>query len=278
MIDLQELVYALNEYLGRDKFALYLNTNGAPSDDNRIVGTAVVGRVPYGFTTDEIDAESLNITMTFDLPCGTDKDDLTRDEALYTIAQKLLSWKRIKIEYADGSTYALNTFLEMQPPSNPYIDNGRITQQIVVSGNALMQNANCGAVVGNREIVLINGQQMLKLDKVSSTQFTADNNIPLSEGSMLPSMQNVAYANTMRVSFLYMGTAIDDAFYAIGEGEVEDANKEYVVAVMRLLDNDTAKTVSEKICKVVSVTNTSTAGVFNKYEVVFQKVGERPRD
>ena len=117
---------------------------------------------------------------------------------------------------------------------------------------------------------------MLKLDKVSSTQFTPDNNIPLSEGLLLPSMQNIAYANTMRVSFLYMGTAIDDAFYAIGEGEVEDANKEYVVRVMRLLDNGTAKTVSEKICKVVSVTNTSTAGVFNKYDVVFQKVGGRP--
>lgn len=270
MIDLQELVFAFNEYLGRDQFVLSLNTNGVPDEDEkRIVGTMVAGRVPYGFSTEEIDAESLNITFTFDLPCGTDAEDLLRDKILYLLSEKLLSWQKLTIQQLNGTTYYLNTFFEMQPPSAPYVDNGRFTQQIVISGNALLQNANCGAIVGNNEKVYINGVQVLKIEKTSNVQFTGDNNIPLSEDKYIPEIENVASVSTMRLSCLYMGTEIDNEFYMIGEGQTTDPNKVYTIKIEKqnMLG---LSTVIEKTAKLTSVTNMSSSGVFLRYEVSFQ--------
>jgi hypothetical protein len=273
MIDLQELVYAFNEYLGRDKYALYLHTNGAPDKaETRIVGTLTVGRVPYGFSTAEIDAESLNLTFTFDLPCGTDTDDLTRDKALLELTNKLLAWHTLLINFADGTSYKLNTFLEMQPPSAPYVDCGRITQQIVIAGTALAQNTNCGAVVGNDETIYIDGKAVLKLEKSSSINYTGDNNIPLSEGIYVPEIENIASVSTLKIVCLYMGSEIDKELYEIAEGVNNNPNKVYEITIERKDQGSITKLT--KYAKLVSVANTSAAGVFLKYEATFQILGD----
>ena len=275
MIDLQEIAFALNEYLGRNKFALYLNTNGAPAyDDKRIIGTVNIGVIPYGFSTDEIEATSLNITFTFDLPCGTDEDDITRDKALFTFAEKLLGWKKLKIAYTNGDSYFLNTFFEMQPPGQPYVDSGKITQQIVISGNALLQSSDCGAIVGNNEIVYINGQKVLKTDKTSATSVSNEPQINISLGSYVPELQAVSHVTTVTLNCLYTGTEIDKKLWSIGEGFLSDPNERYILKTELLGAEGEVVQTSEKTCALISVSNMSNAGIFNSYSVAFQVVQE----
>ena len=273
MIDLQELVFALNEYIGRDKFALYFGTNGAPNaDDNRIVATANIGQIPYAFSDAEIDATSLNITLTFDLPCGTVEDDSKRDNAVYTLTEKLLTWKRILIQYPSGKKYVMNTFFEMLPLGQPYVDCGRITQQLVVAGKALLQNMECGAVISNNEEVYIDGNKVLVVDKASSMNITHEPNMKLSENSYVPDLEAVAYSNTVGMTCLYMGTETDREFWAIGEGALSNPNKTYTI-ITKLKDTSGNITFSHtKTAKLLSVKNMSSAGVFVRYEVTFQLV------
>lgn len=282
MIDLNELVYALNEHLGRDAFVLFLGTNGAPDkDEERVVGTVNVGRVPYAFSTDQIDAESLNITFTFDLPCGTDEDDLRRDKAIAIIGEKLLSWKKIRLDYVDGNIYYLNTFFEALPMGQPYVDCGRITQQLVVSGKALIQHGDCGAWLGNNEVIFITreggngiGGKLLVVDKASSTTISHDTAIDLSEGAYVPAIEAIAYTNTVKLTCLYMGTDIDQFFWHIGEGHVIDPNECLKFeAYKEAFDGRPVDDIT-KMCKIVSVLNISSAGVFNRYDVVLQMVQE----
>lgn len=275
MIDLQELVFALNEYIGRDKFALFLGTNGAPNaDDNRIVATANIGQIPYAFSDAEIDATSLNITLTFDLPCGTVEDDSKRDNAVYTLTEKLLTWKRILIQYPgeNSKKYVLNTFFEMLPLGQPYVDCGRITQQLVIAGKALLQNMECGAIISNNEEVYIDGNKVLVIDKSSAMNITHETNMKLSENSYVPDMEAVAYSNTVGMTCLYMGTQTDQEFWAIGEGALSNPNKSYTI-ITKLKDTSGSIVFTHtKAAKLLSVKNMSSAGVFVRYEVTFQLV------
>ena len=274
MMDLRELVFALNEYLGRDKFSLFLGTNGAPSeDDDRIVCTANIGVVPYGYTTDEIDATSLNITFTFDLPCGTVEDDFKRDEAILLLTDKLLNWKQIYLQDVGGESYFLNTFFEMLPMGQPYVDDGRITQQLVVSGKALLQHLDCNAIVGNNEELYIDDERVLVVDKSSSMQVTHEPSMKLSQDSYVPDMVAMAYAQTLSVTCLYRGTAIDKAMWAVGEGVLADPNKVYIVkSVLKAVGGALEVFNSEKRMKLISVTNSTSVGTFIRYQAVFQMV------
>lgn len=282
MIDLNELTFALNEHLGRDNFVLFLGTNGAPDkDEQRIVGTVNVGRVPYAFSTAEIDAESLNITFTFDLPCGTTEDDLRRDKALEIIGERLVAWKKIKLEYVDGTVYYLNTFFEALPMGQPYVDCGHITQQYVVAGKALIQHGDCAAWLGNNERITItrnggNGisNEVLVVDKASSTTISHDTAVDLSEGAYLPSINAIAYTNTVKLTCLYMGTAIDKFLWGVGEGLISDPNEHILIEADRITVDGMQEQSSKRLCKIVSVSNISSAGVFNRYEVVLQMVQE----
>lgn len=271
MIDMQELVYALNEHIGRDMFALYLGTNGAPNDElGLIVGTVNIGQVPYAFSTAEIDATSLNITFTFDLPCGTHQDDIKRDKALYRLADKLLSWKKIGIQYPNGTKYVLNTFFEMLPMGQPYVDSGKITQQLTIAGKALLQNALCGAIIGNNETITIDGSPVLFIDKVSSFAVTHDADIDLSNNSYIPSVTAIACSCTLKMTCLFMGNTIDAEMWQIGEGVMSNPDKEYTVESK--LTNADGFVIGRwtKKMKVISVSNVSSAGVFNRYELTMQ--------
>jgi hypothetical protein len=268
MIDLNELVYKINEHIGLDKFQLSLHTNGFPDkNEKRIVGTFNATRVPYGFSTAEIDAESLAVTLTFDVPCGDLTSDRKRDEVLEIFKNKLLGWQSLTVEQVDGSTYTANLFLEMQAPSAPYVDSGYIIQQIVIAGNALVQNATCGAVVGNKELFYINGYPVLKTSKVSSTQYAGDNNLPLSEGGSIAEVDNITKGTTVQVTCLYMGSEIDKELYGIANGESYDINKVYLLQTE--LNGDKFPHLDAKL---VSVVAESAVGVFVKYTATFQVI------
>ena len=274
MIQLEELVFAFNEYIGRDKFDLHLNTNGVPQADDRIVGTLNVGRIPYGFSSDEIDAENLTLTFTFDMPCGDVKSNDIRDNAAITLSEKLLGWKTIYVTFPNGLQYRINSFLELQPVGAPYVDCGVIKQQFVYSGTALAQNLHLGAIVGNEENVFIDGSQVLKLGKTSSTQITGDNVIPLSEDKYTPELENIATATVLNISCLYTGSSIDEELYGIGEGVISNPNKVYEIKTVRENEGLQRRFTITRQGKLTSVSTRSEAGVFLQYEATFQIIGD----
>lgn len=278
MMDIRELVFALNEYLGREKYDLHLGTNGAPAEnDNRIVCTANIGIVPYGYTDTEIGATSLNITFTFDLHCGTYEDDAQRDIAVADLTEKLLDWHTLTVKDSSGTSYTLNTFFEMLPMGNPYIDDGRITQQLVIAGKALLQKTNMALIVGNDEAVRINNTPVLIVDKSSSTQATHEPSMALSQDSYVPELRAVAYTNTISLTCIFRGSAIDVELWKIGEG-VKPFNPNKVYTIMTQLKqrnaagNLTTLLTTTKTAKLVSVTNSTSVGTFIRYQAVFQLV------
>lgn len=232
MIRLEYLAYAINKELGLDKYVVYLNTNAYPDDiGDRSVVTLNTTRIPFGFAQEELDAESMTIMLTFDLPCDAVGEDVViRDGALAKIQANLLGHKTFEVECPEG-VYIVNAYLEQQPPANPYVDCGRITQQIVISGSALIQSVNCGAVVGNDIKVSIDGTKLLKVSRASNTAIGVDNNIPLSDGKVIPEVSAISKTSTKTLTFLYLGKDIEKEFLKIAEGVAYDINKVYTYTV-----------------------------------------------
>lgn len=267
MIRLDFLASAFNELLGYDKYCVYLNSNAFPDDiGDRTVVTMSALRVPFWFSTDEIDAESMTITLTFDLPCDAYGEDVViRDGALARIQTILLGHRCFNV-LQPSATYVVNSYLEQQPPGPPYVDGGRITQQIVISGNILVQNSSCGAVVGNDVKVYINGTRLLKVNRASNTQIGTDNNIPLSEETTLPEVFAISRTNTKTLTFLYTGKTIENEFLKIAEGVSFDVNKEYTYKVVY-------PTFSVEVpFKIVGVSSEDSAGVWLKYALTIQAI------
>jgi hypothetical protein len=270
MIRLDFLASKLNEILGTDKYAVYLNSNAFPDDlGDRNVVTMNVLRIPFGFGQDELDAESLTITLTFDLPCDAYGEELyIRDGALAHIQSRLLGHKSFDVECPNDEWYTVNTYFEQQAPANPYVDSGRITQQIVLSGAALVQNMECQAVVGNNVKVSIDGQDLLKIERTSAVQIGGDNNIPLSEGTNIPELQAISKVGTKAISFLYTGKDIEKEFIKIAEGFPFDINKIYKYKVSY------GSFIIEVPCKLTSVSSQDSTGVFLQYTLNMQIVGD----
>ncbi|MBQ3221186.1 MAG: hypothetical protein IJB34_04425 [Clostridia bacterium] len=273
MIDLEELAYAFNAVLGTDDFLVYLNSNAYPDDIGaRNVVTMTALRIPFGFTREELDAESLTVTLTFDLPCDVRGERaVVRGNALETIEKKLLGRQRFRVEQADGTTYIVNTFFEQQPPANPYADSGGITQQIVVSGKALAQNCACKALVGNDVLVSVsadgkNYTRLLKVTRVATAQTGTDANVPLSEETTLPCVRALSRTHTKALTFLYTGLAIENEFLKIAEGAPFDVNKVYYYKVEY---PDFALIVPFLL---LSVSSQDSAGVYLQYTLNVQTV------
>ncbi len=228
MIDLNFLATALNTIIGTDKYLIYVYTNEFPDDlGARNPVTMSVTRVPFGFDSAEMDAESMTITLTFELPTSPYGDDLViRDIALEDIREKLLGRRRFKIVTPDGE-YIVNSAFEQQPPSNPYTDGGRVVQPIVVNGTALIQSVDCLAIVGNDVKISINGEQLLKTNRVTSGAIAIDSNTPISEDTTLVQSVGISRAHTKNISFMYMGKDIENKFIRIAEGEPFDVNEIY---------------------------------------------------
>lgn len=269
MIDLQYLATAINRIVGTNDFAVYLNTNGAPEESGKTPVTLAATRVPFGFTTAEIDAESLSVTLTFDL---TAKEPAKRDKALFAIKNTLLGWRSFLVRQPEGDSYNVECFLEQQAPSSPYLDSGGITQQIVVSGNVLIKNTGCGAVVGNNVGVYIDDVKLLKAQRGGSMQGAAENNLPLSEGGTLPQNQIVSRTHTTQLTCIYTGKAIEKEFLKIAEGCAQDVNKVHTYRV-----EYPGFVVSAPI-KIQAVSVTDGAGVFLQYTLTLQTTGEAASD
>lgn len=270
MIRLDFLASRFNEILGYDKYCVYLHSNAFPDEDlgSRNIVTMTALRVPFGFSTEELDAESMTLTLTFDLPCEAyGADVIIRDGALAQIQTLLLGHRKFFVEQPDGK-YVVNTYLEQQPPASPYIDSGRITQQIVLAGSALVQSISCGAVVGNDIKVSIDGIELLKTTRVANTQVGADNNMPLSEDKTLPEFYGISRTHTKTLTFLYTGKDIEKEFLKIAEGMELDVNKVYSYKVVY-----PAFTLTVPI-KLVGVSSEDSAGVWLKYTLTVQTVGD----
>ncbi len=276
MMNLELFALAINETIGVKDFCVYLNSNVFPDDvGNRNVVTMTVLRVPYGFTTDELDAETLNVTLTFDLPCDVFGEQyVVRGTALNVIESKLLGRNTFVVAGVDGETsYVVNTFFEQQPPAPPYADSGRITQQIVVSGQALVQNSACKAMVGNDVTVSIATEkdgaytQLLKTTRASTLQIGVDNNIPLSKNSTLPEATGVSRTHTKSLTLLYKGAEIENEFLMIAEGYPHDVNKIYYYKV----EYGTAFALIVPF-KLLGVTTQDSAGVYLQYTLNIQTV------
>ena len=265
MTDLQYLANAINRIIGTKDYVVYLNTNGYPKSDGKIVVTFSATRVPFGFTTKEIDAESLLATLTFDL---TAADIPRRDQTLFVIKNTLLGWRSFKLTQPDGAIYSVECFLQQQAPSNPYIDSGGITQQIVVSGNILVSNASCKAIVGNHIGIYIDDEKLLKSQRILTGQAAAENNLPLSENSMLPEIMIVSHTHNTQLTCIYTGKGIEKEFLKIGEGAAQDANK---IHILRVEYPDFSVSVN---IKITGVTVTDNAGTFLQYTLFYQTTEE----
>ena len=274
MIDLHCLATAINNQIGNEKYQVWVNTNANPSKtDTRNVVTMSVARIPFAYTTEELDAESLVITLTFDLPVAQDGIDLvTKEEALNDIHERLLGWRVLRVEQPDD-TYMLTGKFEQQAPSNPYVDNGRKTQQIVVSCTAWVQNASCKALVGNYVVVSIGNDDyepvtLLKVSRAATLQVGSDSNLKLSENTTLPEMHGISRACTKTLTFLYLGKPIEDEFLKIAEGVAQDVNKVYDYKV-----EYPNFTLSQKF-KIISVSSQDSAGVYLQYTLTVQIVSD----
>lgn len=274
MIDLHYLGTAINGMIGEDKYCVHVNTNANPSkSETRNIVTMSVARIPFAYTTEELDAESLLITLTFDLPVAQDGVDLvTKEEALNDIHKYLLGWRNIIVTQPDDN-YIVTGKFEQQQPSNPYVDMGRKTQQIVVSGTAWAQNEKCKAVVGNNVVVSIGDADrepvpLLKVSRAASTQIGSDNNLLLSENKTMPVMHGISRVCTKTLTFLYLGKEIEDEFLKIAEGAAYDLNKLYDYKVVYPNFE-----ISQKF-KLVSVSSQDSAGVYLQYTLTVQIVEE----
>lgn len=277
MIDLHYLASTINDILG-DKYAVYVNTNANPNkDDTRAVVTMNVGRIPFAYTTEELDAESLLITLTFDLPTAQGGIDLfTKEEALNDIHSKLLGWKKIHVEQPTDTPgvsdwYTVTGKFEQQPTSNPYADYGRKTQQVVVSCTAWAQNEKCPALVGNYVVISIGDEEkepvtLLKISRSSSTQIGADNNLLLSEDKTMPEVHGISRACTKTLTFMYLGKEIEDEFLKIAEGATHDVNKIYTYQVYY------PTFTLEQRFKLLSVSSQDSAGVYLQYTLQMQVI------
>ena len=272
MIDLHCLATAINDILG-DKYVVWLNTNAEPDEsETRTVVTMSAARIPFAYTTEELDAESLTLTLTFDLPVAAAGADLiTRDIALNDIHNLLIGWRKIEVEQPSDNPnvpdrYAVTVRFEQQAPANPYTDTGHVKQQIVIGGTALAQNVNCKALVGNFVVVSINDTPLLKVSRVSNTQVGADNNLLLSEQKTLPEMHGISRISTKTLTFLYLGNDIEDEFLKIAEGVDHDVNKIYTYAV-----SYPNFTLSQKF-KIAGVSSQDSAGVYLQYTLNVQLV------
>lgn len=265
MIDLQYLATAINRIVGTNDFAVSLNTNGASAGDGRTVVTLAATRVPFGFTTEEIDAESLNITLTFDL---TAKDLTKRDKSLFAIKNTLLGWRSFTVEQPEGDAYAVECFLEQQAPASPYTDSGGITQQIVVSGTVLIRNIECGAVIGNNVGIYLDDVKLLKAQRGGGMQGAGENNLPLSESGTLLQNRIVSRTHTAQLTCIYTGKPIEKEFLKIAEGCAQDVNKIYTYRV-----EYPALTIVAPV-KIQAVSITDGAGVFLQYTLTLQTTEE----
>ena len=268
MIDLFYLSEKLTQMLGPKKYQVYVNTNEFPHDNGKTAVSMVALRTPYGYTETEFDAENLQITLTFDLDASSiGQTESVRDIALFDIQTKLLGWRNFDV-VTPNKTYKVFALFEQQPSSNPYVDFGRITQQIVVSGTAQVQASDNKAIIGNEVAVFLDGTRLLKKSRSSVLSIGADNNIPLSEDLTIPEFEGISQTATKTLTCIYTGKDIEDELLKMAESGAIDINKIHTYkAVYRNFE-------VEKKVKIVSVSTQDSGGVYLQYTIALQVVND----
>lgn len=268
MIDLFYLSEKLTQMLGPKKYQVYVNTNEFPHDNGKTAVSMVALRTPYGYTETEFDAENLQITLTFDLDASSiGQTESVRDIALFDIQTKLLGWRNFDV-VTPNKTYKVFALFEQQPPSNPYVDFGRITQQIVVSGTAQVQASDNKAIIGNDVAVFLDGTRLLKMSRSSVLSIGADNNIPLSEDLTIPEFEGISQTATKTLTCIYTGKDIEDELLKMAESGALDINRIY--AYKAVYPNFEV----EKKVKIVSVSTQDSVGVYLQYTIALQVVND----
>lgn len=279
MINLERLAQKLNELIGEDNYAVYLYSNSFPDNiGERNIVTLNVTRSSLGYREEELDAETLTLTLTFDLPCHA--NGVVRDFALEKIQTALLGHIQFKVtdygtsqENAYGdvlgeNAYIVNAFFEQQPLGQPYVDSGRKTQQVVISGRALVQNERVKAVIGNDVGISLDGTPLLKVNYTASLAKATDTNIKLSEDDTLAQAIAIAQTPTKQATFLYLGYDIEDKLLSLAEGVTDlwDINNEHTLIVSY---------PSFQVKQSVKILNAEAAvalGVFLQYTLTMQVI------
>lgn len=268
MIDLFYLSEKLTQMLGPKKYQVYVNTNEFPHDNGKTAVSMVALRTPYGYTETEFDAENLQITLTFDLDASSiGQTESVRDIALFDIQTKLLGWRNFDV-VTPNKTYKVFALFEQQPPSNPYVDFGRITQQIVVSGTAQVQASDNKAIIGNDVAVFLDGTRLLKMSRSSVLSIGADNNIPLSEDLTIPEFEGISQMATKTLTCIYTGKDIEDELLKMAESGALDINKIHTYKAVY------PNFEVEKKVKIVSVSTQDSVGVYLQYTIALQVVND----
>lgn len=261
MIEMQYLAAAFNRLLGTDDFAVWLHTNINPDrDGEKTTCTLLVQREP--FALGNIDAESVRVTLTFDLKIQPEPELAA---ARLAKIKDILGWQSFQIQTPDGA-YNADSFLEMQQPGMPRIDTGCKIQQFTVSGTALIASATLGALVSNRVKTFINDVEVLVVSAQPSLSKGADEVFDLSDGNTMTDMQEISRANTYGFTLLYRGTETDKMFIKLIEGGESDALNT-TFALRRIYpDFEMTHTV-----KLESGLVTQQAGAFLLYQLNFKK-------
>lgn len=261
MIEMQFLAAAFNKMLGTDDFAVWLHTNINPDrDGDKTTCTLLVQREP--FALGNIDAESVRVTLTFDMKIQPDTDVAA---ARLARIKDILGWQSFQVQTPNG-TYNADSFLEMQQPGFPRIDTGCKIQQFVVSGTALIASSTLGAVVCNRIKTYINDAEVLVVSAQPSLSKGADEVFDLAGTNTMTDTQEISRANTATYTLLYRGSEIDNTLMKLIEGGESDALNT-TFSLRRVYPGfEVTHTV-----KLDSGVITHQAGAFLMYQVNFKK-------
>lgn len=246
MKDITYLATAINKILNDNEldvsFMVYLNTNVIPNyDDSYIAVTMAARRDFMGMPSEELDVETLTVSLTFNLPADIYGEDLSkRDKALDIIHDNLLGEKSFFINTDDDNdnvVYKATSLLAQEQPSDPFIDAGRTTQLIVLTGTIYVANASCKAMVGNEVDVYIGRgdgtsptanmkyEKLLHTNRALSYQTTNETFLALDNTYARASVINTSAAATKSLSFIYTGKEIEDEFLQIAEGVLQGLDK-----------------------------------------------------
>ena len=243
MKDITYLATAINEILNDNElgvsFMVYLNTNVIPNyADSYIAVTMAARRDFMGMPSEELDVETLTVSLTFNLPADINGEDLyKRDNALDIIHAHLLGEKSFFINTPDDVVYKATSLLAQEQPSDPFIDAGRTTQLIVLTGTIYVANASCKAMVGNEVDVYIGRgdgtsttanmkyEKLLHTNRALSYQTTSETFLALDNTYARASVINTSAAATKSLSFIYTGKEIEDEFLQIAEGVLRGLDK-----------------------------------------------------
>ena len=261
MIDMKYLAAAFNRLLGTEDFAVWLDTNINPDrDGDKTTCTLLVQREP--FALGNIDAESVLITLTFDLKIQPETEVAA---ARLAKIKEVLGWQSFQVQTPDGA-YNVDSFLEMQQPGMPRIDTGCKIQQFTVSGTALIASASLGALVSNRVKTFINNVEVLVVSAQPSLSKGTDEVFDLSGSNTMTDTQEISRANTSGYTILYRGSDIDKTLVKLIEGGESDALNTTFTLRRVYPDFEVTHTV-----KLESGIVTQQAGAFLLYQVNFKK-------